>query len=195
MPLHLPKNRDAGSFSKTWQNNFWQTVLALQRTYDSLRDNFVGTENDINSKRAFLDKAREWFDLVAGTAVSITRKLGQRVVNVVPEDTQIIQAGQVFDPRLKQADRIVAGSNITLTRKLGAVTIAATSGGALTVKTLDGTVSDTAVTVIQQQNNALLDNGAGDVTLGWMEPLVDTSVPEILFDGTTGDILMTGVTT
>jgi len=126
MTLHVPKNKDAGSFSKAWQNNFWQIVLGIQRTVDQLLANFVGTENDVNSKRAFLDKAREWFDVLAGSAarLTVTRKLGQRVIDLVPEHQDIIEAGQVFANRSPAPIRLKAGSNITLTKKLGETTIA-----------------------------------------------------------------------
>jgi hypothetical protein len=53
----------------------------------------------------------------------------------------------------------------------GAETVVTGSGGgggaALTVQELDGTPSDTAVTVIKVPNGSLTDNGAGDVTLGY----------------------------
>jgi hypothetical protein len=37
MTLHVP-NKDAGSFTKAWQNNFWEIVLTLQRNFQTLRD-------------------------------------------------------------------------------------------------------------------------------------------------------------
>lgn len=43
--------------------------------------------------------------------------------------------------------------------------LAGGAGGALTVQEIDGTPSDTAVTIIRVTNGKLTDNGAGDVTL------------------------------
>lgn len=42
----------------------------------------------------------------------------------------------------------------------------ASGGAALTVQEVDGTPSDTAVTIIRVPNGSLTDNGAGDVSLG-----------------------------
>ena len=102
-----------------------------EKTLDSLRENFIGTSNDINSKRAFLPHAREFFEIVVGTtnsALTLTRKLGQRVLAIAVEERNLILSGQVFSRRVITPDRIVAGSNITLTRKLGSITITGSAG-------------------------------------------------------------------
>lgn len=201
MSLHgNQNNRDSGSYTKTWQNSFYQIVHQLQRSFDSAVANFVGTSNDINSKRAFLPHD-PWifFELVASTAtnsaLTITRKLGQRVLAVVIEERNLILAGRIFGNRAPQPDRIKAGSNITLTRKLGEVTIEASASGSLTVEELDGSPS-VSTTTLQVQNGTLIDVGGGVATLGWMEPVTngDPDFPEVLFDDTTGDIVMAGVT-
>ena len=135
MSLHgNPNNREAGSYTKAWQNSFYQIVHGLQRSFDSMVDNFVGTSNDINSKRAFLPHDPfVFFELVASasanSALTITRKLGQRVLSIVVEELNLILAGQVFANRAPQPDRIVAGSNVTITRTLGQINIAASGGG------------------------------------------------------------------
>jgi len=142
MSLHgNPQNREAGSYTKSWQNSFYQIVHGLQRSFDSMVSNFVGTSNDINSKRAFLPHD-PWvfFELVASTtangALTITKKLGQRVLTILVEEHNLILAGRIFGLRAPQPDRIKAGTNITLTRKLGEITVAssasASSGEPLT---------------------------------------------------------------
>lgn len=163
MTLHVPGNREDGSFSKAWQNNFWQIVLTLQKNYDRLMANFVGTENDVVSKQVFLAKPREWFDVLVGAtngAITLTRKLGQRVISFVAEDADNILANQVFDEPFKQGDKLVAGSNITLTKKLGSITIDA-AGSAVT-------------TYFEPVTNG------------------DPVTPELLFDGD-GDVIMNEV--
>lgn len=197
MSLYVKRNKDAGSMTKVVQNNFREIAHSIQQTFNSVKENFVGTSNDINSKRAFLDHARAFFEIAVGTgnsAITLTRKLGLRVLTFVVEERNVILANRVFDVKNDNSYEVVAGSNVTVTKKLGQRVIAATSGSA-TVRELDGSPS-VAASVIQVQNDTLIDVGAGVVTLGWMEPVTngDPDFPEILFDDDTGDVVMSGVT-
>jgi hypothetical protein len=69
-------------------------------------------------------------------------------------------------------------------------------GAALTVQEIDGTPSDTAVTVIRVTNGKLTDNGAGDVTLdlsgGAVGPATDITVSDGALTTTEGKILWRG---
>lgn len=163
MSLHgNPSNREAGSYTKTWQNSFYQIVHQLQRSFDSAIQTFIGTSNDINSKRAFLPHDPfVFFELVASTTansvVTITKKLGQRVISFAVEERNLILAGRIFGNRAPVPDRIKAGTNVTIDRKLGEVTINASGGSSST----------------------------------YFEPVTngDPDFPELLFDGD-GDVIM-----
>jgi hypothetical protein len=90
--------------------------------------------------------------------------------------------------------RLYAKSDGLLYSKDDAGTETAVTGGgggggsALTVQELDGTPSDTAVTVIKVPNGSLTDNGAGDVTLGYEPGLGNPGTNGYVLSSTTAGV-------
>lgn len=125
MPLHL--NKTGESMTNVVKESFREWDLWMQRTFKFLMNNLPSSENDIISKQIFLRHPDRVDQAVAGTAITLTKKLGQFIINAVGSDREIVLPAVVFSRHHPRIDEIVAGTGITLTRKLGRIVINSSS--------------------------------------------------------------------
>jgi hypothetical protein len=105
---------------------FGQNLTEWQHWFRSIttftRDLFRNSDL-VNFVRTFFPHPPRIDETKAGTAVSITNKLGQKVVNVVVADKEIVISESAFQTHPRRIDDIKSSGNVSLTRKLGTVTL------------------------------------------------------------------------
>lgn len=128
--MQIPKQdnqKPVDSFQKYWENYRREWERWFQRTAEILQRIFPDSTDVILSSQVFKRHEPRVNETKAGTAVTVTRKAGQDIINVVANDLQIIEAVKVLSQHPARIDELKAGTNITITRKAGQVTITTTA--------------------------------------------------------------------
>lgn len=130
MSFQIPKQHNQkppDSFQKYFVNFRLEWERWFLRASEILKTIFPASSDMILSNKVFGRHPERDDEVKAGTAVSVTNKAGQKIVNVIANDSQIQLATATIRGHRERVDELKAGTNITLTRKAGQVTINTTA--------------------------------------------------------------------